>query len=96
MKQKSYSFFVVIADAQLVSIFVDLDLSGGAFYQDGLYEFLQVQGKLLRKLNLAHVEEVDKHAFATITVCCPNLINFGLTSCEIIDNEALGKTLTNF
>ena len=86
---------VIIADAHLTLIFLDLDLSGGAFYQDGLYEFLQVQGKLLRKLNLAHVEEVDKHAFATITVCCPNLINFGLTSCEIIDNEAIGKLLNS-
>ena len=87
---------VIIADALLTLIFLDLDLSGGAFYQDGLYEFLQLQGKLLRKLNLAHVEELDNHAFATITVCCPNLIDFGLTSCEIMENDAQGKICVTF
>ena len=66
-------------------------MSGGAFYQDRLYEFLQIRGKLLRKLNLAHLEEVDKQAVAAITVCCPNLVDFGLNSCEIIENDTQGN-----
>ena len=70
---------------------VDLDLSGGAFYTDGLSEYLQMHGKLLAKLNLVHVEEMDIRSFALITICCPNLIEFGINNCEVIEDDIRGK-----
>lgn len=66
----------------------DLDLWGGSFYTDGLAELLQTIGHRLLKLSLVHVEEMDKKALALITVCCPNLIQFGMHNCDfVVDGE---------
>ena len=50
-----------------------------------------MHGTLLAKLNLVHVEEMDKSSFSLISICCPNLIEFGINNCEIIDDEIRGK-----
>ena len=60
-------------------------------------EYLQMHGKLLQKLNLVHVEEMDKSSFALITICCPNLVEFGINNCEVIEDEMRGnKNMTYF
>ncbi len=74
---------------------LDLDLSGGSFYADGLSEYLQIHGKLLRKLNLVHVEGIDKSSLALITISCPNLIEFGINHCEVIEEQIQGNKNVN-
>ena len=54
-------------------------------------EYLQMHGKLLQKLNLVHVEEMDKCSFGLITICCPNLVEFGINNCEVIEDDIRGN-----
>jgi hypothetical protein len=65
----------------------DLDLWGGAFYTDGLCDLLEQIGHRLKKLSLVYIDEMCKQAFAIITWTCPNLVQLGLSSCDLIDDE---------
>ena len=86
MPFRSINKIRIIASNSLILLsFLDLDLSGGSFYEDGLIDYLQVHGKLLKKLSLVHVEEIDKQAFSLITTCCPNLVEFGINNCEVVE-----------
>ena len=71
--------------------FKELDLSGGSFYDNGLCDYFQNHGKGLKKLNLVHVEQLDKSAFALITMCCPNLTDFGISNCETVEGTLQGN-----
>ena len=66
----------------------DLDLWGGKFYTDRIFDFLQSCGHQLEKLSLVHVEEVDKRAVATITSTCTKLEGLGFHNTEFIDDIA--------
>ena len=54
-------------------------------YTDSLTEYLQLHGRSLTKLNLDHVEELDKTALAIVSICCPNLVELGLNNCEVVE-----------
>jgi len=62
-----------------------LDLWGGEFYTDGIGSLLQIMGQRLTSLTLTHIEELDDRALVGISVCCPNLVTFGISSCEMVD-----------
>lgn len=68
----------------------DLELWGGAFYEDGLLELLESIGDRLKRLSLVHIDELDDRALALVTVTCPNLVSFGLHNCEFVEDEAVG------
>jgi len=69
----------------------DLDLWGGRFYSDGLCEYIQSHGNQLLYLSFVHVEELDRKALATITLCCPQLKKLNLCNCEFEDNLSNGE-----
>ena len=69
----------------------DLDLWGGAFYEDGLCDLLELIGHRMKRLSLVHVEEVDERAIALVTVFCPNLVKLGFHNCEFKEERRLGQ-----
>ena len=81
------SIFIIHPIIIGITFIIDIELSGGSFYTDGLSDYLQVHGHMLTNINLVHIEEMDKRCFAIITICCPNLVEFGLQNCELLDDQ---------
>ena len=63
----------------------ELELFGGKFFEDKIYELLQVKGQQLVKLTLISVKQMNFKAFATMTVHCHSLKNLTLNNCDIED-----------
>ncbi len=65
-----------------------LEIWGGTFYVDNFTELFEVVGHNLKKLSLVHCEDMDKRAFAILTMCCPGLEALGLHNCEFLEERA--------
>ena len=59
----------------------ELDVWGGDFYSDDFYFALEQIGPQLTKLNLVHIEELDKRAIVMISQSCCNLKKIGFYNC---------------
>eukprot|EP00092_Neocalanus_flemingeri_P000342 GFUD01000364.1.p1 GENE.GFUD01000364.1~~GFUD01000364.1.p1 ORF type:complete len:610 (-),score=204.58 GFUD01000364.1:119-1900(-) len=68
-------------DITAFSCLQEFDIWGGDFYSDELYVSLEQVGPQLTKLNLVHIEELDKRAIVMLSQSCNNLKVLGFYNC---------------
>jgi len=68
-------------DITSFSYLQELDVWGGDFYSDDFYFALEQIGPQLTKLNLVHIEELDKRAIMLLSQSCFNLKKLGFYNC---------------
>jgi len=70
-----------LQDITAFSCLKEFDIWGGDFYSDELYVTLEQVGPQLTKLNLVHIEELDKRAIMMLSQSCSNLKILGFYNC---------------
>jgi len=74
----------------------ELCLNGGDFNKDPLRQLFENIGHQLTKLELNHVDNIDRHAIAQMSICCTKLHKLTFSACSFLDFGALHRDLIDY
>lgn len=74
----------------------DLRLNGGDYNKDPLRPLVENIGGQLTRLELNHVENIDRHAVVQLSLCCTKLESLIFIACSFLDYGALHRELFDY
>jgi len=74
----------------------ELSLNGGDFVKDPLRMLFENVGHKLVKLEMNHVDNIDRHAIVQMSLCCKNLMFLKFSACSFLDYGALHRELLEY
>ncbi|XP_023344715.1 uncharacterized protein LOC111713950 isoform X2 [Eurytemora carolleeae] len=75
---------------------VQLKLNGGDVSKDPIREFFEMIGPRLERLELNHIENIDKQFIVQLSVWCPNLQYLSFSACSFLDYASLHRELFEY
>jgi len=89
----------LLCQLQVLALFTnltDLRLNGGDYNKDPLRPLIENIGNQLTRLELNHVENIDRHAIVQLSLCCTKLETLSFTACSFLDYGALHRELFDY
>jgi len=74
----------------------ELCLNGGDFNKDPLRHLIESIGHNWTKLELNHVDNIDRHAVVQLSLCCTKLQSLSFSACSFLDYGALHRELFEY
>lgn len=74
----------------------ELCLNGGDFNKDPLRQMIENLGHNWTKLELNHVDNIDRHAVVQLSLCCSQLQSLTFSACSFLDHGALHRELFEY